>query len=645
MKRILAILVLLILCVGMIPAAAENTDGFPIQKEAILSALYEADIPSMREAIDLGLVSCEELTAYYLERISTYNKSINCFITICSDAIQIARQRDQALADGTAKGALFGIPIVIKDNINLAGYHTTNGHKKADDQIAESNAQIVDYLLAEGAVIIAKANMSTDAQSANDTISKAVGETKNAYSKYISAAGSSGGSAVATSLNFTAASLGTDTNSSLRMPAAYAGCVSLRATHGLISRDGVTKLNGTRDIPGAITRTVCDQAIMMDALTNGQYQYTKNLNNNALQGLRIGVMKELSYPVAGHASRTPENVDPEITAAFNAAVEELKQCGAEVVEVSMPNIFTLYLATLDTNNASKKEALYNAFADVVAKYDVSAVVFPTYLSTPLRSGTDADGKYWNVWTQVFINNCVALSPSASLPEITVPIGLHSLGCGIGMEIAALKNQEQLLLDIAYSYTSRYPHRVLPTRAPDTYSEANAGTLRQIIDAYKQYIAQPSTKPTEPTTQPTVPTTEPTAPTTQPTAPTTVPTAPTTQPTAPTTVPTVPTTVPPEPTTVPAAPTTQPTAPTTRPTEPTTRPTEPTSRPTEPATKPTESTTIPTAPSSSVPGTTPTVNGGSGIALSFWMIPFVIAGVLIVAAIGIFVYDSISRRKD
>ena len=581
MRKILAVLALLILCIGIIPASAHNTDDFPMSKEAILSALYEADISSMREAIDLGLITCEELTAYYLDRISTYNKFNNCFITICSDALEIARQRDQALAQGAAKGTLFGIPIVIKDNIDLAGYHTTNGHKKADEQIAQSNAKIVDYLLAEGAVIIAKANMSTDAQSANDTISKAVGETKNAYSKYISAAGSSGGSAVATSLNYTAASLGTDTNSSLRLPAAYAGCVSLRATHGLISRDGVTKLNGTRDIPGAITRTVYDQAIMMDALTNGQYKYTENLNNNALQGIRIGVMKELSYPVAGHASRTPENIDPEITALFNAALEELKQCGAEIVEVSMPNIFTLYLATLDSNAAAPKEALYNAFADVVAKYKVSAVVFPTYVSTPLRSGTDADGKYWNVWKQTFINNCVALSPSASLPEITVPIGLHSLGCGVGMEIAALKNQEQLLLDIAYSYTSRYPHRVLPTNAPDTYSEANTGTLQQIIEAYKQFISQPPAEPTEPSTQPT---------------------------------------------------------------EPTSQPTEPTTQPTEPTTQPIEPTTKPTDPSYSVPSTTSPGDSVSGITSFLWVIPFAVAGILIVAAVCIFVYDSISRHR-
>ena len=565
MKRLLAFLAALLLCAGLIPAGAQVSDEFPIQHEAILSALYEADIATLREAIDLKLISCEELTAYYLERIAAYNKSRNCFITMCDDALDVARQRDQAIADGTASGILFGIPVVIKDNMDLAGYHTTNGHKKKDSQIAESNAAVVDYLLSQGAVIIAKTNMSTDAESARDSISAVAGQTKNAYSKYLSSAGSSGGSAVAVSLNFAAAALGTDTNSSLRFPAAYAGCVSLRGTHGLISCDGVTKCNRVRDIPGAITRTVYDQAIMMDVLTNGAYSYTENLNGNILEGLRIGVLKELSYAVSSQPDRKEENIDPEVSAAFAAALEELEACGAEIVEVSFPNIFSLSQATFVTHGAPYRAALYSAFTKKLEDYDVCAVVFPTYLSTPLRSGTDAEGTYWNVWEQTYINNCSVLSPSASLPEITVPIGLHSLGCGIGMEIATYQNQEQLLLDIAYSYTSRYDHRVLPTYAPDTYAESHAGTLQQIIDAYKLFLDPP--QPTEPTTVPTVPT-----------EPTTVPTVPTTQPTVPTTVPTVPTTQPTVPTTVPTVPTTQPTVPMTQPTEPSTVPIAPTTRP-------------------------------------------------------------------
>ena len=482
MKRFIA---LLLCIVFMLPLAAINVgaseaDDKQIPKNAILSALYEADIASLRLALEEKLITSAELTQYYLDRINQYDEPFNCFITICDDALEIAAQRDVAISDGTADGLLFGVPVVIKDNMDLEGYHTTNGFKKAKDQIAKSNADVVDYLLAEGAVIIAKANMSTEAQNALRSYSQAVGETKNAYNRYLAAGGSSGGSAVSTSLNFTAASLGTDTNSSLRIPAALAGCVSLRPTFGMIPVDGIKKLNGTRDVPGAITRTVYDQAIMLDVLTERKNDYTGNLDKNALQGMRIGVLKQLSYATTKTGVRKEANIDKEVAAAFEQAIEELRRCGAEVVEVSMSNLFTLSDKTFQNNKQASKTALYNAFEELLQKENVSAVVYPTYLSTPIRSGRDAEGKYWNVYDQTNINNCRTLAPSAGIPEITVPIGLHSLGAGIGMEIASLKNSEQLLLNIAYSYTSAYDHRQLPAGAPNAYHEDYLGTVSDLV---------------------------------------------------------------------------------------------------------------------------------------------------------------------
>ena len=140
---------------------AELTEA---EKKALLSALYEADIATLREAIELRLITCRELTAYYLERIEAYNKTYNCFITMCDNALEIADQRDEAIAAGEAEGSLFGIPIVVKDNIDYEGYHTTNGYKKKDEQIATANAVIVNNMIAEGAIVLAKANMSKGAQ-------------------------------------------------------------------------------------------------------------------------------------------------------------------------------------------------------------------------------------------------------------------------------------------------------------------------------------------------------------------------------------------------------------------------------------------------------------------------------------------------
>ncbi len=483
MKRLFSVLLCfaLMLTVAPLRPLAEQNDLPDIKQEAVLAAIYEADIASLRQALEEGLITSEALTRYYLDRIAQYDDPYNCFITLCDDAIQVAKQRDDAMARGEGEGILFGIPMVIKDNMDLTGYHTTNGRKKSSDQIAKSNADVVEYLLAEGAVVIAKANMSTDAQNALRSYSQAVGETKNAYNRYLAAGGSSGGSAVSVSLNFAAASLGTDTNSSLRIPAALAGCVSLRPTFGKLSVSGIKKLNSTRDVPGAITRSVKDQAIVLDVLTQGQYRYAEQLDANALSGMRIGVLKQLSYAITNTGVRSDKNIDDEVAAAFGNAISELKDCGAEVVEVSWPALFTLSDKTFANNKAASKTQLYNAFLELLEKENISAVIYPTYLSTPLRSGKDENGKYWDVYDQTNINNCRTLAPSAGIPEITVPIGVHSAGAGIGMEIAAAKDCEQLLLNIAYSYTSRYDHRQVPTGAPNDYASYYEGSIGQLVE--------------------------------------------------------------------------------------------------------------------------------------------------------------------
>lgn len=483
-KRVCAAILAAVMVWGAVFAAAAEPSLTDTDKKAVLAALYEADIASTREALELGLVSSEELTSYYLARISQYNGPHNCFITLCTNALDEARKRDEARANGAAAGALWGIPVVVKDNMNYAGWPTTNGYagKKAAEK---TNAAVVDALLREGAVILGKTNMSTAAQDARASYSAAAGETKNAYAVYLSSGGSSGGTAVAVSLNFAMAGLGTDTNSSLRYPSSLNGCVTLRPTTGLLSNDGVVRLNRVRDTPGAITRTVADQAIMLDALTGGKNGYYENLNGEALAGLRIGVLQNLTYATSAETVRTAKNLDGEVRAAFSAAVEELRACGAEVVEVTMSRFFSLSSATMSTNAAGPRTAFYNAYRAFLQKNALDAVIFPTYLSAPLYSGVTPDGKKWKVSSQVYINNCKYLSPSAGVPEMTVPIGRHSRGAGIGMEIAGDKNTEQLLLDIAYSYTQRYDHRQVPDTAPDLYAGSYAGPLDQRVRLWRE----------------------------------------------------------------------------------------------------------------------------------------------------------------
>ncbi|MBQ9945243.1 MAG: amidase [Clostridia bacterium] len=482
----LIILILIALC-NTIPISSAYSPDERYEKNKLLASLYEADVADISEAVKKGYVSCEEVTRYYLRRIERYNKDYNCFITVCDDAIEKARERDEQLKNGDAAGRLFGVPVAVKDNMMYKGTYTTNGHSFSASKKAKSNASVVESLLKEGAVIIGKTNMSTDAQNARTSLSIVVGETKNAYNTDLSAGGSSGGTATAVSLNFCSAGLGTDTNSSLRYPAALAGCVTLRPTFSLIDTKGILPLNSTRDVPGAITRTVYSQAVMLDVLTDNEYGFADALNEEALSsGVKIGVLKELSYAVkntySGGASskfdisyRTAKYIDDEVSEAFSVAVNALKKAGAEVTEVSFPKLFSLSYKTFESNAKANKTALYNAFKKFMEENSLDAVIFPTYLSAPMKSAAKC-----NINSAVFINNCRALSPSAGVPELTLPIGQHSSGAGIGLEIATLKNGEQLLLDIGSSLEKELSARAVPEGARDIYARYYEKSLDELL---------------------------------------------------------------------------------------------------------------------------------------------------------------------
>ncbi len=482
MKKLIVFLLCFLLSMQTLAAGnGEIEDLFPESaddRQALLAALYEADISTLREAIDLGLISCRELTEYYLERIDAYNETYNCFITLCDNALDVADKRDAALADGTAEGALFGIPVVVKDNIDYEGYPTTNGYWYYKSVCYES-AAVVQYLLDEGAIVLGKTNMSAGAQDAISSVSDRVLETFNAYNAELASGGSSGGSASAVSLNFAAAGLGTDTNVSLRYPSALNGCVTLRPTVGLLESEGCVVLNPSRDTPGAITRSVADQAIMLDVLTGGTQGYAEKLNENALEGMRIGVLAELSYPLPGSYERSEDALDAEVCAAFDSAVAEFTSCGAEVVTVSMPEIF-YYAESMAIVSTHLREAMYAKVTALMEENNVSVLIFPTYLHTPHYSVTKHPASSYP-----FVCNCTKLSPLTGAPELTLPIGTHSLGAGIGLEIFALRGEEQLLLDVACSYTARYDHRQAPENAPSLYDAGEALTLREYIDRVQE----------------------------------------------------------------------------------------------------------------------------------------------------------------
>ena len=269
-----------------------STSGLGVNKTAVENSIYDVII----NELDMADATVSTM-------IDTL-KLVPSSIALAGAEVELVSRmaREQVLKNALLK---------VKDNYDYAGYPTTNGYSRERAYIATENAYAVDRLLDEGAVIIGKTNMSTEAQSAADSLSFAIGETYNAYSRELSPGGSSGGTAVAVSLKMAAAGLGSDTNSSLRLPAAYNGDVTLRSTTGLVSTEGIVPLSRSRDVAGAITRNVEDLAVMMDVLTDREHNYREALRDDALEGVRIGVVRELSYAGCGsmYAGLVDEEVD------------------------------------------------------------------------------------------------------------------------------------------------------------------------------------------------------------------------------------------------------------------------------------------------------------------------------------------------
>lgn len=450
--------------------------------DEIASALFESDIASAREALDGGLITCVELIEYFLERIEATNETFNCFITLCDNALEQAAERDEILCQNEENSMLLGIPIVVKDNISYEGYPTTNG-LWSFGSVSWENATVVQTLLDAGAVVLGKTNMATEAQDAQFTASDAIGETPNAYDPGLSAGGSSGGSAVAVSLNYCYAGLGTDTNASLRYPAVLNGCISLRPTEGFLDREGIELLNYRRDVPGVITRSVTDQAIVLGEMAG--IDYYSSLDPHALEGKRIGILTELTYSDTFYDHRKAQKVDKEIEDAFHEAVSRLKALGATVFPVSIPDLYSLSASCAYESSAAISRYL-EKYEMLFAERDLDAVIFPTYVHTPDQS-LSVTG-WIEGSSDHFYSNCSLVSSALGVPEIAIPIAYHSMGSGIGMEIAALKGQEELLLNLAYAYTEGYPSRRIPETAPNLYPAG--ATLEQLL------YPEETTAPTE-----------------------------------------------------------------------------------------------------------------------------------------------------
>ena len=246
---------------------------------------FDSSIADLGAALRDRTLRSQDLTAQCLDRIDA-GRRYNAFITVLAEsALESARQADVDLGRGEDRGPLHGIPISIKDLIDMQGLPTTAASPVREGHVATTDAPVVRHLRAAGAVIIGKCNLHEFAYGTTSE-ETAFGTILNPADTSRSAGGSSGGSAVAVATGMSIASIGTDTGGSIRIPAAACGVVGLKASYGEVSCEGVVPLARSLDHVGPLTRSVGDAAVLHGILTD---QPIDDLAPRSLHGLRLGV--------------------------------------------------------------------------------------------------------------------------------------------------------------------------------------------------------------------------------------------------------------------------------------------------------------------------------------------------------------------
>ena len=316
--------------------------GLTLAAPAIQAApvdLTQASIADLEQAMDQGRLTSEKLTKLYLARIKAYDKqgpAINAVITLNPNALQTARALDAERKAKGPRGALHGIPVILKDNYDTADLPTTAGSFMLKGSIPPEDAFLVKKLRDAGAIILAKVNLSEFASGgAHSSIG---GQTLNPHDLTRTPAGSSGGTGAGIAAVFAPLGMGTDTGGSIRGPSTANGVVGLKPTHGLLSRSGIVPLALTFDTGGPLALNVADVAAALVAMTGvdptdaatrkseGKFEkdYTRYLKADALKGARIGIARDFM------------GQDPEVDWIIEASLAAMRKQGATVVDVRYP---------------------------------------------------------------------------------------------------------------------------------------------------------------------------------------------------------------------------------------------------------------------------------------------------------------------
>ena len=299
-------------------------------------AFFDKLVSEVVKDVQNGTITSQSLVEKSLKIISEKNSIINAFVTVLDEeAIAEAKRIDALSTEEKSKMPLCGIPIGIKDNISTKDITTTCGSKMLENYIPPYDAHVIEKLKAAGAIIVGKTNMDEFAMGSSNENS-ALGLVRNPSNTDYVPGGSSGGSAAAVAADMVPLSLGSDTGGSIRQPASHCGIVGMKPTYGMVSRYGLVAFASSLDQIGPMSHSVEDSALLLSVIsgedkrdsTNGGKSFDFSGNLDDVKGKKIGIPKEYFG----------EGIDDKVREIIEGVKSKLVEAGAELVDVSLPNV-------------------------------------------------------------------------------------------------------------------------------------------------------------------------------------------------------------------------------------------------------------------------------------------------------------------
>ncbi|MDT0650312.1 amidase family protein [Autumnicola edwardsiae] len=487
----------------MAPFAEELANFSEDRYSEVKPLAFDRNIPEIQDAIQSGMLTYEELALFYLKRIQKFDRnnsrSLNSVIFLNPNLLEEAREKDQASGEGE-KYPIFGIPVLLKDNINTENMPTTAGAVALQNNQTD-DAFIVEKLKENGALILGKANLSEWAYffcgECPSGYSAVGGQTLNPYGrKILDTGGSSSGSAVAVAANLAPVAVGSETSGSILSPSSQNSVVGLKPTIGVLSRSGIIPISSTLDTPGPITKSAVDNAILLSAMTGQDPEdpttqntavisnYDTPLENSSLEGKRFGAIRGLLED-----------------SLYVRAVNDLKNAGAEVIEfeaeeIELPNFLRLlnldmkkdlpayfqnYGGDLEvvsvedvyrynTQDSMGRAPYGQSLFEGIMRDSATSAEFTAVKDTLRINGRaffDVPMEEHNLDAVISINNYHAgYAAVAQYPGITVPMGYGEDGAPRGLTIFAKPFEEQHLLEWAKEFETVSQRRISPENYND-----------------------------------------------------------------------------------------------------------------------------------------------------------------------------------